>query len=198
MAIQAPSSPGTAPVMDLALEERPPVTGEELSKMGNIGRTELIKGEIVYMAPTGHLHGSIEGNLYAAIRAFVQQHGLGRAMVGEVGLYTARDPDTVRGADVVFISHERLARVKSQSYLDVAPDLIVEILSPEDRWLGTMEKLEEYFAIGVRVVWVVDTRMHTVYVYRSLTDVQRFTAEEELPGGDVLPGFSMPVKEMFA
>ncbi len=197
MAVQTPSVPDTALAVDLVLEERPPLTGEALFKMGDVGRTELVKGEIVYIVPTGYSHGYTECVIGKVLSAFAEQHHLGRVMVGEVGIYTARDPDTVRGADVVFISHERMAQVKSPSYLDVAPDLIVEVLSPEDRWSDVMEKLEEYFAIGVRAVWVADTKMQTVYVYRSLTAVQRFTAEDELPGGDVLPGFSVLVRELF-
>ena len=82
--------------------------------------------------------------------------------------------------------------------LSKSPELVVEILSPDDRWSDVMEKLEEYFEIGVQAVWVADPRACSVYVYRSLTDVQRFAAEDELPGGDVLPGFSVPVKELFA
>jgi Uma2 family endonuclease len=198
MAVQAPPITDTDLAADLALGERPLLTGEDLFKMGDIGRTELVKGEIVYMAPTGYAHGYTECAVGKVLSAFAERHHLGRVMVGEVGIYTARDPDTVRGADVVFISHERMAQVKSPSYLDMAPDLIVEILSPEDRWGDLMEKLEEYFAIGVRAVWVADPKTQAVYVYRSLTDVQRFTAADELPGGDVLPGFSVPVKELFA
>lgn len=187
-----------APSQGLAIEAQPPVTGEDLFGRGEIGRTELVKGVIVHMSPTGHLHGYIEGNFYKALEAFVSQRKLGRVIVGEVGVYTARHPDTVRGADVAFISHARMAQVRSQAYLDVAPELVVEILSPDDRWGELMEKLEEYFGVGVTVVWVADPQTRSVYVYRSLTDAQRFTANDALPGGGVLPGFSVPVADLFA
>jgi len=179
-------------------ELKPPITGEMLFKLGDMGRTELVKGEIIYLSPTGHLHGFLESNFDRVLGAFVYQHKLGRVFVGEVGIYTHRNPDTVRVADVAFISRERLAQVQSQSYLDVAPELIVEVLSPDDAWSQLMEKLEEYFTIGVQMVWVADPRRQQVYVYSSLTEVERFTMAEVLSGGKILPGFSVPVAELFA
>ena len=174
------------------------VTGEELFKMGDLGRTELIKGEIVYMSPTGYPHADYEGNFYAALRSFVRQNKLGRVFVGEVGIYTGRNPDTVRAADAAFVSRQRMAQVKSRSYLDVAPELVVEVMSPDDRWHDLMDKLDEYFAIGVQLIWVADPRQQQVYVYRSVTDVQRLSAADTLTGGEVLPGFSVPVADLFA
>lgn len=175
-----------------------PITGEELACLGDIGRAELVKGEIVTMVPTGHEHGYVESNFVTLIRSFVRQHKLGRVLSGEVGIYTARNPDTVRGADVVMISDERMAQVKSSSYLDVAPELVVEIMSPDDRWSEVMGKIEEYLNIGVQMVWVADPKTRSIYAYRSLTDVQRFITGQALIGGDVLPGLSIPVIELFA
>jgi Uma2 family endonuclease len=174
------------------------ISGEDLLAIKTPGRYELVEGEIVPMAPTGYLHGDVEGNFYLALKTFVRQHQVGKVMVGEVGIYTGRDPDTVRGADVLFVSHERYAQVQSSSFLDVAPELVVEILSPDDRWSEVMEKLEEYFNIGVLLVWVADPKTQSVYAYRSLTDVRRFTSDQELPGDEALPGFSVPVAELFA
>jgi Uma2 family endonuclease len=173
------------------------MTGEELFALGDIGRTELVKGELICMAPAGHSHGYVEFNFGGILYAFAREHKLGRVIGGEVGIYTGRNPDTVRGADVAFISNERLAQVKSESYLDVAPELIVEILSPDDSWSEVNEKLEEYFAVGVQMVWVADPRRQQVHVYRSLTEIERLTAEDTLSGGEVLPGFSVPVSELF-
>lgn len=173
------------------------MTGQDLFALGDIGRSELVKGELVRMAPTGHSHGYIEFRFGMVLGVFVDEHKLGRVLVGEVGIYTQRDPDTVRGADVAFISNARLAQVQSSSYLDVAPELIVEILSPGDRWTDVNDKLTEYFAIGVQIVWVADPRQQRVHVYRSLTELEVLTVDDTLTGGDVLPGFSAPVAELF-
>jgi Uma2 family endonuclease len=173
------------------------LTGEELFAMGDIGAVELVKGKLIRMTLTGHPHGFIEGNFGMILGAFVYRHKLGRVLVGEVGLYTHRHPDTVRGMDVAFISHERLAKAISESYLDVAPELIVEVKSPGDSWKKIQEKLEEYFAIGVNLVWVADPQHRQVRVYRSPTTVEIFKATDTLSGFDMLPGFRALVADFF-
>ena len=111
-----------------------PITGEELAGLPDSGPCELVLGRIVPMSPTGGEHGRVEGNFCEAIRAFVRPRNLGKVLVGEIGIFTHRGPDTVRGADVAFISNERYARLKSnRGFLDVAPELVVEVLSPDDR-----------------------------------------------------------------
>jgi len=118
--------------------------------------------------------------------------------VGEVGVYTQRSPDTVRGADVCFISRERYSqRGKERGFLDVAPELVVEVISPSDSKVSVDEKLGEYFAIGVRMVWVADPERKTVRAYRSLQDVRTLGGEDMLRGEDVLPGFCVPVSRLF-
>jgi len=149
------------------------------------------------MTPTGDEHGAIEANIAAELRAYARDHNLGKVRSGEVGVFVRRNPDTVRAADVLYISHERYARKTSSVFLDVEPELIVEILSPNDSWTEVTQKLRDYFAIGVRMVWVVDPAARTIYAYRSLTDIREFTASDLLPGDDVLPGFSVPVARLF-
>jgi putative restriction endonuclease len=83
--------------------------GQTTHLMGDIGLCELIDGRIVSMSPTGGEHGAIESELASALRRFVRQHRLGLVMAGEVGIYTQRSPDRVRGADIVFLSKERWA-----------------------------------------------------------------------------------------
>jgi Uma2 family endonuclease len=183
--------------VDMTLTQTELISGEDLAQMGDIGPCELVKGRIVPMSPTGYEHGEIESAIGAELRAFVRPRKLGKVLVGEVGIYTSRNPDTVRGADAIFISNQRYAEKKSEGYLDVAPDLVVEILSPNDRWTEVTQKLREYFAIGVRLVWVADPAARTIYAYRSIVDVREFTAEDELPGDDVLPGFAVKVAQLF-
>ncbi len=174
------------------------VTGEELVAMTGVGPCELVEGRVVPMVPTGGEHGGCENKLGFHLWAFVEPRKFGEVMVGEVGIYTHRNPDTVRAADVLFISSERYARRKSKTgFLDVAPDLVVEILSPGDSFAEVMRKIREYFACGVRLIWIVDPAARTVTAYRSLTDVREFGEDDDLPGDDVLPGFSLRVSRLF-
>ena len=189
MTIETPLAPAPAQVH---------VSGEDLYELGHPGRVELVKGEIVSLSPTGRMHGIVEGNIYFALRSFCEQSQLGEVVVGEAGVYTSRDPDTVRGMDVAFISRERLSQTESMGYLDVAPELIVEVLSPHDRWSDVTEKLVEYFAIGVKLVWVADPRTRQIHVYTAPTQSQIFGPEDTLTGEPVLPGFSAPVSQLLA
>jgi Uma2 family endonuclease len=174
------------------------VTGDELLAMGNIGPAELIEGRLILMSPTGFPHGNYEGNFYEQLKSYARKHKAGKVVVGEVGIYTQRDPDTIRAADVVFISNERLARrQKTSGFLDVAPELIVEILSPDDRWQEVTQKMREYFAIGVKLVWVAEPTSKIVYAYRSVTEVQEFPETSALVAEDVLPDFSVSVAALF-
>lgn len=97
------------------------LTGEELYALGDIGPCELVAGRIVPVAPTGDTHGACEAQIAYVLRAFLKEQPLGRVRTGEVGIYTRRNPDTVRGADVLFISHERYAQQQSPGFLQVAP-----------------------------------------------------------------------------
>lgn len=166
--------------------------------MGDIGRCELIDGRIVRMNPTNPWHGQIEVRIAAALEGFVRPRKLGRVLAGEVGLYTRRQPDRVRGADVLFITNETFQRRReSLAYLDVAPELVVEVLSPEDRVVDLNQKLREYFEIGVRLVWVADPKARVVHAYRSPTEVRGFDDTAQLTADDILPGFEVPVASLF-
>jgi Uma2 family endonuclease len=116
-------------------------------------------------------------------------------LVGEVGIFTHRNPDTVRGADVAFISNERYSRLESKrGFLEVAPDLVVEVLSPEDRPGEVARKVAEYLEAGVRLVWVADPETKTVRAHRPGSEVRE---ADRLAGDDVLPGFDVAIAELF-
>jgi Uma2 family endonuclease len=178
-------------------EESKLITGKELLAMGDIGPCELVEGRIVSMSPTKIRHGQLEYRLARMLGEFVEVNDLGEIFVGEVGIYVQRNPDTVRAADVLFISHERLAKATTDDFLDVAPELVIEIMSPSDRWSEVRRKLREYLAAGVAVVLVVEPDERIISAFRSLTDVQEFTAEDVLVMEDVLPGFQLSLAGLF-
>jgi Uma2 family endonuclease len=125
---------------------------------------------------------------------FVEEHELGRVGV-ESGFYLTRDPDTVRGPDVLFVSREKLdPDVEVFGYYEVIPDLVVEIVSPGDTFNEVMDKVDEYLAAGVQTVWVVNMRRRSVIVYPG---GQTLTEDDTLTGGSVLPGFAVPVSRLF-
>jgi len=173
------------------------ITGDELLELGDIGPCELIDGRIVPMPPAGDEHGTIEFSLGGELRNFVRHHKLGRITGGETGIYIRRKPDRIRAADIVFLSTSRAGDRPGKGFLEVAPDLIVEIMSPTDRWQDVRQKLADYFSIGVQWVWVVEPDNRAVLVYRSLADVTVLGEADVLRGEGVLEGFEMAVRDVF-
>jgi Uma2 family endonuclease len=150
------------------------------------------------LSPTKMPHGRYEYEIAKVIGDFAEENNLGVVMVGEVGVYTGRDPDTVRGADVLFISHNQLAKATPGGFLDVAPELIVEIMSPSDRWSDVRKKIKEYFGIGVSAVLIVEPEEQTVALYRSPTDIREYNAEDIVQLDDILPGFGLQLNRLWA
>ena len=174
------------------------MTGEELLRKPWMNPCELVGGRIVRMTPTNPTHGRIEVNVAVALSRFVRTQNLGGVMAGEVGVFTTRNPDTVRAPDVLFLSHARDAgRTRRDGFLEVAPDLVVEILSPTDRPDTVRRKLDEYLAAGVRLAWVIDPATRTVHVHPASGEPRSLAAGEILAGADVLPGFALPLDEIF-
>ena len=174
------------------------ITGEELLHMTDVGRCELVKGEIKEMPPaTGHSHGRLEFRIAQRLGDFLREQEVGEVMVGEVGVYTERDPDSVRAADVLFISHERFDRASSESFLDVPPELIVEIMSPTNSWEDMRQKLKEYFDVGVDTVWVIEPSNRAVQVYRGVDEVQTLEGGDTITGDGPLDGLTIDVDALF-
>lgn len=173
------------------------ITGEELFRMGDLGRTELVEGRIVYLMPTGRPHSRIEFIIAGLLFIYNRLRNFGEVHGGEIGIFTRRNPDTVRGMDVALISHERLAYANENGFLTVAPELIVEVMSPSDRWAEVLQKLDEYFAVDAKMVWIVEPKTEQIYVYRSQANVEIFTKSDTLTCEDVLPDFSLELHEVF-
>ena len=174
------------------------ITGAELLAMGDIGPCELIDGVIVRMSPTGGVHAFLESRLDRRLGVFIDDAKIGLCMVGEIGINIRHDPDRIRGADLAFWSNAKLPDGPPPGFIDVAPDLVVEIFSPTDRWAEMNEKIEDYFSIGVGEVWIVEPEEKTVFVYRSATQRTPLRRGDTLTGSGSLTGFTLPVNELFA
>jgi len=175
------------------------MTAEDLLRMPDDGfRYELVKGELKKMAPAGHWHGRVAINITAPLAQHVRAHNLGAVYAAETGFKLASDPDVVRAPDVAFIRRERVEEVGNvEGYWPGAPDLAVEVVSPSDTYADVQEKVFDWLEAGSRMVIVVMPRRRAVAVYRSLTDIVMLTENDGLDGGDVVPGWTMPVRDLF-
>jgi Uma2 family endonuclease len=176
------------------------MTAEELLRLpDDWQRHELIAGELRTMAPTGGEHGGIVMTLGASLYNYVRSHGLGHVLAGEPGFLLARNPDTVRAPDVAFISHARLGGADlAAGYQPGAPDLAAEVVSPNDRPASVAEKVATWLRYGARMVVVLDPGRRTVAVHRPDSEVRSLTEDDTLDGADVVPGWSVPVGDLFA
>lgn len=177
--------------------QSPLITREELLTMGDIGPCDLVEGRIKTLSPTSPRHGIIEVRLSRLLASFVEPRRLGWVIGGGVGIYTRRNPDMVRGADLAFYSRERLPSVPPRGFLEVAPELGVEILSPEESWTEVQQKMEEYFSIGAERVWVVEPNQHQIIVFSSPTQRVVLGEEEILRGEGVLTGLEILLAQIF-
>jgi Uma2 family endonuclease len=159
---------------------------------------ELDNGKLIIMAPPGYIHGRCENIIAKQLAAQGEDRGHGKAC-GEVGVQLRRNPDRVVGPDAAFIANRSLpVRLTPEGYLESMPDLVVEVRSKNDSQPEIEQKVNEYLHAGVRVVWVPDPERQTVTAYRSGQPPQVFGAADTLTVPDVIPGFTMPVQDVFA
>ena len=175
------------------------VTADELLRMPDDGRRyELIEGELIEMAPAGGRHGRVGAKIVTRLCLYVEGNDLGELLASEVGFFLQRDPDTVRAPDAAFIAKDRLPPEGIPvGFVDTIPDLVVEVVSPNDRAGQLQAKVEQWIEYGVKVVWLVNPERRSITVYRSLSDVQVLHEDDTLTGEPVLPGFTCPVAEIF-
>ena len=158
---------------------------------------ELVRGEIIQMAPPGFGHGGTAVRIAFPLEQVVREHQLGWVVV-ESGFKLFRDPDTVRAPDVAFVSVARLPPLEERDgFFPGAPDLAVEVVSPGDTASEVFEKVQEYLTAGTRLVWVADARLQRVTVYRANGTVQFHGPDDALSGEDVLPGFTLAIRDIF-
>jgi len=187
------------PVLDIAptTETEKLITADELLAMSSKGRYELTEGRLIKMSPPGSEHGLIVNTINYFVTDHVRRKKLGKVFAAETGFRLSRKPDTVRAPDVAFVSSARLPTPLPKGYMDIAPDLVVEVVSPSDDADDVQLKIKEWLEAGAKMVCYVYPSSRQVVVYRSLRDVRLLTDADALLGDDVLPDFSLPVKEIF-
>ena len=159
---------------------------------------ELLRGVIVVSPPPGFLHGRTSLRFGATLSRFADETGLGVVVTGS-GFRLQRDPDTVLGPDVAFIRADRIPpNADDTTYLELAPDLVVEVVSPSNSLAKMQDSILTYLEAGVRMVLVLEPMRRTVTAHIPDRVARTLVLGEVLDGGDVLPGFSVPVADLFA
>jgi Uma2 family endonuclease len=174
------------------------MTAEQLERVQIPGKsTELVRGQLIVREPPGTYHGKIAGRLIIRVGAFVEAHGLGEVFGQDTGFRIASHPDTVRAPDLAFVARDRLSLVLRRGYAALAPDLVAEILSPDERPGEVIAKIGEWLSAGVRVAWVLDPDRRIAHVYWPDGSVFPVDVDRALDGETVLPGFRCELKELY-
>ena len=161
----------------------------------NDGRYELVEGEVVELAPANDEHGNLALNVGTAFNIYRRQRGVGQARV-ETGYTLRTGPDTVRGPDVSFVLHPRVEG-RGSGFVPGAPDIAVEVVSPSNTAAEVSRKVAEYLAAGSQRVWVVYPSARRVVIHRADGSVLSYDGDDVITDEELLPGFSLPLSEIF-
>ena len=159
-------------------------------------QVELVRGRLIVREPPGYQHGRVGHRIATKIAEFASRHDLGVVVAAETGFKLSAKPDTVRAADAAFIARDRAPASEPAGYLHLAPDLVVEVLSPIDRAGAVQSKVSDWLTAGSLLVWVIDPVRRRGVVYRADASVGLLSETDTLDGEDVLPGFSCPLAEI--
>jgi Uma2 family endonuclease len=154
-------------------------------------RTELVRGVLVVREPAGYRHGEVAGRIAKSVMDHVDRNDLGRVLAAETGFTLFTDPDTVRAPDVAFVSQARLPDPPPSGFAMLAPDLVVEVLSPDDRPGEVLAKIADWLRAGCKLVWVADSVRRQARVYRADGSEVMLSEADALDGEDVLPGLTI-------
>ena len=172
------------------------MTADDLLAMPDDGfhHYELVKGELITMSPAGELHGQTITRLIVHLGSYVRANRLGELHT-ETGFTLTRNPDTVREPDVAFLQNDRVTG--GDKFVSGAPDLAVEVISPRNRPADVEQKVREYLATGARLVVVIDPKKQSAAVHTP-TSTTNLALADTLTGGDVVPGWELPLRELFS
>ena len=176
-----------------------PVTADELLAMPDDGfRRELVDGEVRVTPPPGEEHGVVAARILVKLGSHVFANDLGIVHAAETGFRISENPDTVLAPDAAYVSRERVERTAiAKGYRAGAPDLAVEVVSPSDSFADVEAKVTRWLAAGCRMVIVVNPARRAATVYRSRDDITLLTEGDVLDGGDVVPGWTLPLRDLF-
>lgn len=175
-------------------------TAEDLLALtDNKHQYEIVRGELKMMTPASVRHGKFASRLDRVLGSYVEEHALGEVYTAEPGFQLEAKPLTIRAPDVAFVRRERIPpEGEPEGYWAIAPDLVVEIVSPSETAEDVHQKVADYLRAGTRLLWLVYPASQAVMEYRSPMEARQLTVEDDLDGGEVVPGFRYPLKRLFA
>lgn len=176
------------------------MTVEELLELEDDGRRyELIRGELLSMPPTGEAHGHVMGKLSHLIWRYLDENPIALLAVGDPGYVLGHDPDILLAPDLALTLVTRLhGESAERGYPARAPDVVIEILSPTDRIGPVNEKVSLYLEAGVRIIWLIDPDRKAITQYAPNQPARLLQSGDTLTAESVLPGFQLPVSDIFA
>ena len=173
------------------------VTADELYDMPDDGfRYELVRGELIKMPPAGFKHGDIGSEINFHLRSHVRSMRLGRVVIPDTGFQLAEDH--VLAPDGAFVSESRIpASGSPEGFFPGAPDLAIEVISPSEREPHISQKVDDYLHYGCKMVILIRPRTRQIEVHKPNQDVQILEMGDVLDGGDAVPGWQLPIADIF-
>lgn len=182
-----------------ALPHTRPLTVEEYDQLDSDLRYELICGELVPMPPMpGEIHGAVTNRFAIRAGSFVEENDLGECFAAETRFLIARNPDTARAPDWAFIAKSRLSETLAKGSGHVVPDIILEVRSPSDKEENVLDKIQAWLSAGVKIAWELNPQPQILTVYRAGREPQTLGIDGTLTGEEVLPGFTLSLRRLFA
>ena len=183
----------------MATQKNKLLTAEDLLRLHSKGvKGELIRGVLHENVSVGRIHARLAIRIGGELDRYARRHRLGQVGGSDGGVFIERNPDTVREPDVYFVSAGRLPlEDQSDGYLEVIPELVAEIASPSDTEQDIREKITMWLNLGVSMALEVRPASRSIMVHRPGVPAVTLTGDDALDGGDVLPGFTLPLSEIF-
>lgn len=184
--------------MSAVLEIPRTIISDDLLDLPKDGfRYEIVRGELRKKMPSGILHALIAGRIAGLLSGFIRQRRLGEILTAEPGFKLSLTPETLRVPDVSFMRMDKFLQIKNlDKFYSGAPNLAVEVISPSETFQDVQEKIEDYLASGVEMIWIVRPKQTTITVYRPQHELTVLRIGDSLDGADVIPGFTCSVEDI--
>jgi Uma2 family endonuclease len=175
------------------------LTADDFRQLPEDGQLyELVRGNAIMMVRPGYRHGKVCNQAGRILGNYVEEHRLGTVLNNDSGVITERNPDTVRGPDIAYYSFARMpAESVPVGYPSAPPEIVVEVLSPHDRWSEVLSKAGEYLQAGVSVVCILDPEARTATVCRADGPPRVLAADQDLALPELHAEFRVPVARFF-